>query len=157
MSKPIRYQIRHIVSSLIYSYYEILRGYEPFLNNASVELLHQFRIDVKRFRYAVENFQEVLGHESAMVISEIKQIQNHLGDLNDAEVACQFLENFLNHWKNFRRELSSAHTKKPTAITRYLEVKNKEREQLLATFSESWHQFNSTQLRHHLALAIAVL
>jgi CHAD domain-containing protein len=92
-----------------------------------------------------------------MVISEIKQIQNHLGDLNDAKVACQFLEKFLNHWKNFRRELSTAHTKKPTAITRYLKVKNKEREQLLTTFSESWHQFNSPQLRHHLALAIAVL
>jgi CHAD domain-containing protein len=157
VNKPIRYQIRHVVSSLIYSHYEALRGYEPFLENASVELLHQLRIDAKHFRYAVENFQEILGRESAMVIAEIKQIQNHLGDLNDAEVACQFLENFLNHWKNFRRELVTAHTKKPIAITRYFKVQSEEKGHLLATFPESWHQFNSTQLRHHLALAIAVL
>lgn len=157
LSKPIRYQIRHVVSSLIYSHYEALRGYEPFLANASVELLHQLRIDAKHFRYAVENFQEILGRESAMVIAEIKQIQNHLGDLNDAEVACQFLENFLNHWKTYRRELTSVQSKKPVAITRYFEVKIEEKEQLLATFPEAWHQFNSTQLRHHLALAIAVL
>lgn len=157
VNKPIRYQIHHVVSSLIYSHYEALRGYEPFLGNASLELLHQLRIDVKRFRYAVENFQEILGRESAMVIAETKQIQNHLGDLNDAEVACQFLENFLNHWKNFRRELSTVHTKKPTAIAHYFEVKQEERQQLLTIFPESWHQFNSTQLRHHLALAIAVL
>ena len=92
-----------------------------------------------------------------MVIAEIKQIQNHLGDLNDAEVACQFLENFLNHWTTYRRELTSVQSKKPAAITRYLKVKSEEREKLLTTFPDSWHQFNSTQLRHHLALAIAVL
>lgn len=157
VNKPIRYQIRHIVSSLIYSYYEALRGYEPFLENASVELLHQLRIDAKHFRYAVENFQEILGRESAMVVAEIKQIQNHLGDLNDAEMACQFLDNFLDHWKNYRRELTSAQSKKPIAIDRYLKIKSEEREQLLTTFPKSWHQFNSTQLRHHLALSIAVL
>ncbi len=157
VNKLIRYQIRHIVSSLIYSYYEALRGYEPFLENASVELLHQLRIDAKHFRYTVENFQEILGRESAMVIAEIKQIQNHLGDLNDAEVACQFLENFLNHWKSYRRELTTAQFKKPTAIARYFKIKSEEREQLLITFPDAWHQFNSTQLRHHLALAIAVL
>lgn len=157
VNKPIRYQIRHVVSSLIYSHYEALRGYEPFLENASVELLHQLRIDAKHFRYAVENFQEILGHESAVVIAEIKQIQNHLGDLNDAEVACQFLANFLNHWKSYRRELSTASTKNPTAITHYFKVKSEEKEQLLATFPEFWHQFNSTQLRHNLALSIAVL
>jgi CHAD domain-containing protein len=157
VNKPIRHQIRHVVSSLIYSYYEALRGYEPFLENASIELLHQLRIDAKHFRYAVENFQEILGRESAIVIAETKQIQNHLGDLNDAEVACQFLENFLSHWKNVRRELTTVQSKKPAAITRYFKVKSEEREHLLITFPESWHQFNSTQLRHHLALAIAVL
>lgn len=151
------YQIRHIGSSLIYKRYETVRMYESFLNKASLETLHQLRIDSKYFRYTLENLQEILGHESTIVLSEIKQIQNHLGDLNDAKVACQFLENFLSHWKNYRQHLTTSSSKKPTAIVNYLKIKIAEREFLLETFPEVWHHFNTTQLRQYLALAISTL
>ena len=155
--QPVRYQIRHVASTLIYARYEALRVYEPFLDNASMELLHQLRIDSKHFRYVLENLQEILGIESKNVLAEVKYIQNHLGDLNDANVACHFLDDFLNHWKNYRQKLTTESTKKPEAIIHYLEIKKAERENLLDTFSDVWHQFNSTQLRQHLALAISAL
>jgi len=157
MDKPIPYQIRHVAPSLIYNRYEAVRAYEPFLTNGSVELLHQLRINFKHFRYALENFQEILGEEGAMVIAEIKQMQDYLGNLNDAQVACQFLDNFLNHWKNYREGLTTAKAKKPTAVMKYLKVKLAERELLLSTFPEVWQQFNSSQLRYHLAMSIAAL
>jgi len=142
---------------LLYARYEALRVYEPFLDNASLELLHQLRIDSKHFRYALENLQEILGNESTSVLTEIKHIQNHLGDLNDAKVACQFLDDFLSHWKSYRQKLTTVRTKKPEAVIDYLKLKVVEREHLLEMFSEVWQHFNSTQLRHHLALAISVL
>jgi CHAD domain-containing protein len=157
VDKPVPYQIRHVAPSLIYSRYEAVRAYESFLAHASVELLHQLRINFKHFRYALENFQEILGNEGAMVIAEIKQMQDYLGNLNDAQVACQFLDNFLNHWKNYRAGLTTAKAKKPTAVMKYLKVKLAERELLLSTFPEVWHQFNSSQLPYHLAMAIAAL
>jgi len=155
--KPTPYQIHHVAPVLIYSRYEAIRAYEPFLTNASVKLLHQLRIDFKHFRYTLENFQEILGNESVMVLSEIKAMQDHLGNLNDTSVACQFVEDFLHNWKRYREKLATTRTKKPTAIVRYLNVKIAEQELLLTTFPHAWHQFNSLKLRQHLALSIAVL
>ena len=149
--KPIPYQLRHVAPVLIYSHYETVCAYEPFLNNADAELLHQLRIDFKHFRYALENFEELLGNEGTMVIAEIKQIQTYLGDLNDAQVAGQFLEDFL------KKNVAAAGAKKSPAIRNYLNNNAAKREQLVAVFPNVWHQFNSTKLRHNLAMAVAAL
>lgn len=155
--KPTPHQIRHVAPVLIYSRYEAIRAYEPFLTDAPVELLHQLRIDFKHFRYTLENFQEILGTESAFVLSEVKEMQDHLGNLNDAKVASQFLEDFLHNWKRYREKLATTRAKKPTAVAHYLEAKLAEQEQLLLTFPQAWHQFDSTKLRQHLASAIGIL
>lgn len=155
--KPIPNQIQHVAPLLIYSYYEAIRAYEPFLTDAPVELLHQLRIDFKHFRYALENFHEILGNESALVLAEVKQMQNHLGELNDTQVACQFLENFLLNWKHYRKQLATTRTKKPHAVIDYLNVKMIEKECLLTTFPSVWHQFHYNKVRLNLALAISVL
>lgn len=155
--KPTPNQIHHIAPVLIYERYEALRAYEPFLMDAPAELLHQLRIDFKYFRYTLENFHDILGSESSGVLAEVKKMQNHLGDLNDAKVACQFLKNFLNHWKHYRKTLATTRSKKPTAIIDYLHVKLAEKELLLTTFPSAWHQFNSNKLRLNLALSISVL
>ena len=155
--KPTPFQIRHVAPLLLYNRYETLCAYEPFLNNASVEQLHQLRIDFKHFRYALENFQEILGDESLLILSEIKQIQDCLGNLNDARVGCELVKNFLNNWKKYRKSLNMNKAKKPVAVIDYLKIKTTECEQLLTTFPNVWHEFNSTKLRNHLALAVANL
>lgn len=155
--KPFPNQIQHVAPVLIYERYEALRAYEPFLMDASVELLHQLRIDFKYFRYTLENFHDILGNESGVVLANVKEIQNHLGDLNDTKVACQFLKNFLHNWKHYRKNLATTRSKKPSAIIDYLNVKLAEKELLLSTFPSVWHQFNSTNLRLNLALSISVL
>lgn len=149
--KPIPYQIRHVAPVLIYSRYEAVCAYEPFLNNADAKLLHQLRIDFKHFRYALENFQELLGNDGAIVIAEIKQMQTYLGDLNDAQVAWQFLENFL------KKGVTIAGIRKSSVIKNYLNDNITKRERLMAEFPSIWHQFNSKKLRCHLALAVADL
>ena len=148
--KPIPYQIRHVAPVLIYSRYEAVCAYEPFLTNADAELLHQLRLDFKHFRYVLENFQELLGNEGTIVIEELKQMQTYLGDLNDAQFAGQFVEHFL-------KKVATTDVKKSPAIKSYLNDNVMKREQLVAAFPNEWHQFNSTKLRYHLALAISVL
>lgn len=150
-NSPIPYQIRHVAPLLIYSSYEAIRAYEPFFNDVSLKLLHQLRIDFKYFRYTLENFQEILGDESVRVIDEIKAIQDYLGDLNDAGVASQFLDNFI------KKGLATHKGKKSHVVKNYLEFKNEERKLLLDTFPMAWHDFNSVEMRRNLALAIAVL
>ncbi|MEI7839578.1 MAG: CHAD domain-containing protein [Methylococcaceae bacterium] len=148
--RPIPYQIRHVAPVLIYSHYDAIRAYEPFLNNADIELLHQLRIAFKYFRYTLENLQELLGNEGTIVIEEIKQIQTYLGNLNDTQFASQFVEHFL-------KKETTATVKKSIPIRHYLNDKMAERDRFLVEFPNVWHQFNSTKLRHHLALAVAAL
>lgn len=155
--KPIPYQLRHVLPVLLYSRYEAVYAYEPLLKNAPIATLHQLRIAFKGFRYTVENFQELLGEEGAVVVSEIKQLQDHLGDMNDADVASQFVEAFLGRWKKHRRTLSSASKQKPETIKLYLANKVAEREHWVNTFPKAWQQFNSPEFRRHLALAVAEL
>lgn len=157
LRKPTPFQIAHIAPALIYKRYETIRAYESFLIDASVELLHQLRIDFKHFRYTLENFHDILGHEKAVVLAELKTIQNHLGDLNDARVACELVQNFLQHWKQYRKKIATTRSKKPTAVINYLNVKLAEQAFLLEGFPQVWHHFNSNKLRLNLALAVAVI
>ncbi|MCZ7542085.1 MAG: CHAD domain-containing protein [Anaerolineae bacterium] len=87
--------VRHVVPRLVYEGLEAVRRYETILDTAPIETLHALRIDFKRFRYTLEFFEEVLGPEARDVINEVKVMQDHLGDLNDADVAGRILQDFI--------------------------------------------------------------
>ena len=74
-----------------------------------------------------------------------------MGDLNDTEVALDFLHYYLAHDENLCKQSV------PHPIANYLsEVENKQK-LLLDGFPVFWHQVNTPKLRRHLALAIAEL
>ncbi|MDM8528358.1 CHAD domain-containing protein [Anaerolineales bacterium HSG24] len=156
-NEPIPYQLRHVVSGLIYERYESVRAYDPLLHNPPVERLHQLRISFKRFRYALEYFRELLGADGKSVIRQLKHIQDHLGDLNDASVASDFLEDFLKNWKIYRVNLSSTDNKKPQAVRVYLKHNIATGKDLVDSFPVVWDEFNSPSVRRQLALAVASL
>jgi len=152
-NEPIPYQVRHVVPALIYDRYEVVRGYEGVIQKASVETLHALRIDCKRLRYALEFFSEVLGPEAADVIKEVVVLQDHLGNLHDADVACGVLVGFLNEWVGAAgRERTNV-----SGITRYLIAKQDELRTLVDDFSEVWRNFDRAEVRRSLALAVAAL
>jgi len=88
---PISFNVRVVAPTLIYTRLEAVRGYEAILANATIAQLHSLRIECKRLRYTVEFFREVLGTQAKTVINELKSIQDHLGELHDADVACQIV------------------------------------------------------------------
>ncbi|MGC9467634.1 MAG: adenylate kinase [Anaerolineae bacterium] len=53
---------------------------------------HQLRIDVKRLRYALEFFEDVLGPEARDAIESLKVLQDYLGELQDTIVAAHHLK-----------------------------------------------------------------
>ena len=57
--------------------------------------LHQLRIASKGLRYSLEFLEEVLGPESKVLVKELKKLQDHLGNLQDAVVASNLLRDFL--------------------------------------------------------------
>jgi CHAD domain-containing protein len=151
--EPTPARVDQVVPSLIYTRYGVVRGYDAMIENASLETLHALRIDCKRFRYTMEFFREVLGPEAVTVIKDTVVVQDHLGDLQDADVACHLLIEFLDQWSGKeRRDRINI-----SGVTHYLVAKQSELRALVSTFPEIWHHFNRIEVRRALAKAISEL
>ncbi len=148
--KPVPHQVRHVAPRLIYARYEKVRAYELVLEEATIEMLHALRIDFKRLRYTLEFFVPVLGPEASSIIEGLEGIQDHLGDLNDADVASQILEGYL-------QRLSDLPEAGRRGMSGYLQRRREECQRLLQTFPAVWERFARPEMRRNLALAVAVL
>lgn len=149
--------VRYIAPVLIYTHLADVRTYETIITNATIEQLHALRIEFKKLRYTLEFFREVLGEQAREVINDIKILQDHLGDLNDANVACQILRDFIESWEERQMELPLQERKNPEPVVAYLASKHAERHNLMVTFPEAWAHFNRPELLESIALAISVL
>jgi CHAD domain-containing protein len=151
------HRVRHVAPVMIYNRLGTVRAYEKILGSARIEQLHELRIEFKRLRYTMEFFREVLGLEVDLIIEEIKGVQDHLGDLNDASVACQILNTFLEGWETRQQNLPLNERENPEPIVAYLAFRHAERHHLMVTFSETWAHFDREEFRKNLAAAVAVL
>lgn len=156
-SRPVAYQVRYVVPRLVYERYETVRAYETVLDAAPVETLHALRIDFKRLRYTLEFFVEALGPEAENVIEEVKRMQDHLGDLNDAEVAGAFLRDFIDRYEAAQAGMSISERRSIAPIAQYMASRLEEKHHLMITFPETWARFNRPDVRRDLALAVAAL
>ncbi len=151
------YLVREAAPVLIYNRLAAVRTYENLMEQASLEQFHALRIEFKKLRYTLEYFREVLGEESKDVINEIKSLQDHLGDLNDADVAAIILREFLARWDALQADLPVAQRHGPEPLLVYLTYQYRERQRLMLSFKDAWHKFSRPQLRQKLAKAVAVL
>lgn len=151
------YQVSDIVPVLIYTRLSVVRAFDAIMENASIDQLHALRIEFKKLRYTVEFFREVLGKEAKAVINDIKELQDHLGDLNDAQVATVILRDFHVQWDIQQAGLPVNERQSPEPIMAYLSAKYTERHHLMVTFRDAWAHFKRPEFRHNLALAVSVL
>jgi CHAD domain-containing protein len=154
---PVPPRVRHVVPEMVYARLGVVRAYEEILGSASLEQMHALRIEFKKLRYTLEFFREVLGPEAGGVIEEIKGLQDHLGDLNDADVACQLLRAFLDEWEERQALLPLEERQNPEAIVAYLGARHAERHRLMVAFPAAWQRFNRPELRAALAAAVSGL
>lgn len=151
------YQLRHIAPRLIYEHFEQVRAYETAPTLAEVLTLHALRIDFKRLRYALEFFEEVLGPQAKQVINQVKTMQDHLGDLNDAEVASGILNEFIRAHNETYSGIPGFMRPNISGIVAYAAAREAEKQHLLDTFPKAWGKFLRDEVRHNLALGVAVL
>lgn len=145
---PFANLVKQVVPRMVYQKFEAVRAYEPILANASLDMLHQLRIEAKRLRYALESFEEVLGSEARSVITATKALQDHLGDLQDARVAISKMHDYLRRSKETVSQESTLH---------YLTEREAEKSALFEAAREQWDTFISPENRRALALAVSVL
>jgi len=154
---PVPYLVRETAPTLIYARLASVRAFDAILHQATLEQFHALRIECKKLRYTLEYFREVLGEDAKAVINEIKGLQDHLGDLNDANVAAGILRNFLAQWDVLQAQKPVAERHNPEPVLVYLSYQYAERQRLMLAFEDVWTHFNRPRLREKLAKAIAVL
>ncbi len=131
--------------------YEHVRAYEPVLRWADVATLHELRIAAKWLRYTLEFVREALGPEAPALISRVVALQDHLGLMNDAEVAAHFARAFL---VDHAGDLTDAQT---AAISRYLVARERDVARLKRTVGVPWRGVASLTFRRALGRTIAAL
>jgi CHAD domain-containing protein len=141
-------QVRHIMPAAILDRFARVRGYEAVLGDlepALEETLHPLRIDCKRLRYTLEFVRHLLVPEGEKLIKQLKKLQDHLGDLNDAAVA----RDTLHDMQALGQDLP--------ALRKYLAEQVAIVERLRTSFPQVWHPFIALSNREVLMRAVARL
>jgi CHAD domain-containing protein len=152
-----RTEVRHVLGSTLWQRYETVRAYEVVLPGAPPETLHALRIEFKYLRYTLEFFQEVLGPGAPQLIRQVIAAQDHLGEIQDAEVANRLLADYLS--KAFKEQAAASMLEAADldGVTRYLSHRRDQSRQMTATFPEMWKQIDSVKFRRRLAAVIVPL
>jgi CHAD domain-containing protein len=74
--------------SLVEEYFAEGRKLEPATNAGE---MHRFRLRTKRFRYTLELFRACYGPVFERRLDRLREIQQHLGEMNDCETALDLL------------------------------------------------------------------
>jgi CHAD domain-containing protein len=162
--EPVPNRMRHVVPVLVYQRLAAVRAYDEWVTdeNVPLERLHQLRIAAKGLRYTLEYFQEVLGPEAKDAIKEIKGLQDHLGDLQDAVVASNLLRDFMTWgtWGHAQTKEVTPPTAEPIVapgVAAYLAARQIELQQLVDTFPKAWKRIQSAGFGQLIAAALTKL
>jgi CHAD domain-containing protein len=140
-------QVRHILPTMIYSHLGAVRAYDGVIAEADGTTLHALRIELKRLRYTVSLFVDVLGSSGKNFIKEIKVLQDHLGRMQDIVTAQGILNPMVSELSDGQGE----------TLQLYLDHVEAEYQQLRQQFVELWAHFNTKTVQRQLATAVAAL
>jgi len=156
-------RVRHVVPMEVYERMAAVLAYDEWVTQPDVSLkrLHRLRIAGKRLRYTLEFFEEVLAPQTGDLIRQMKRLQDHLGDLQDAVVASELLRDFLTWgtWGHAKGKKAKA-PKEPIVapgVAVYMADKQAELQRLLDTFPEVWSYFQSPEFKQTVAVVLAPL
>jgi CHAD domain-containing protein len=137
-------KVRHLAPALIYERLAAVRAFDDYLEQAPLHEMHRLRLRTKELRYTLQFFEPVMGATAGDVLATVKQLQEHLGTLNDARIALDLLD-------------GSAVAVPPMALTHYGEIQRENVDRLMAGFVPLWRDFEAAAWRHKLATAVAAL
>lgn len=162
---PLPRRLRHVVPVAVYQRLAAVWAYDEWVTgpNVPMERLHQLRIAAKGLRYTLEYFSEVLGPEAETVIEEVKGLQDHLGDLQDAVVASNLLRDFLT-WGTWGHGPDTVKEARPPeepivapGVAIYLAARQTEIQHLVDTFPQVWTRFQGPEFSQLAVSALAPL
>lgn len=156
--------VRHYAGSALMRRYEEVRQFETLMPNATSEQLHQLRIACKHLRYTLELFEPALPDTVQAVTKLVTEMQEHLGDLHDADVALIYLgidPTALEQQHQDAVPQASSDGAAPElahdALAAYIAQRREQRAQLIEGVTPLWDRLTDLTNRRMLTGAIAML
>lgn len=140
-------QVRHVLPTLLYSHLGAVRAYNDVLPGADDTTLHALRIELKRLRYSVALFSDVLGASGKDFVKAIKTLQDHLGRMQDIVTAQGILNPMVSTLTDGQAE----------TLQLYLDHIEAEIQTLRQGVDNLWTRFNTKTVQKQLATAVAAL
>jgi CHAD domain-containing protein len=81
--------------AVVWSHYGAVRRFEPSMQDAPLLVLHALRIEIKRLRYLLEFFEEVLDERASVLAKQLADFQGNLGALHDAGTLADLVAAFV--------------------------------------------------------------
>jgi len=154
--------VRQVLPGQVWDHYGEVRAYESLIPGAPVATLHALRIVSKSLRYALEFFREVLEPAAGggphngigFAIESVVALQDHIGDLHDADVTIAKLHAFLQGQADGESRLSPETV---MAVGHYMKTKQAELRRLHRGAGRPWRAVSGVKLRRILGRAVAGL
>ncbi|MBI5033220.1 MAG: CHAD domain-containing protein [Chloroflexi bacterium] len=157
---PTAHRVRDAVPLILLRSWAIVRAYDESVSVPDVPLgqLHQLRIASKGLRYTLEFFAGVLGSDVQALIKEVKELQDHLGKVQDGVVACNILRDFLTwgEWSHDEKKISRRSDSLVVApgVAMYLAVRQNEINKLVQEFPKVWSPIRDSKFKKQLLALI---
>jgi CHAD domain-containing protein len=152
--EPERFLVRDVLSSTVWQRYETVRAYGRVFDRAPMATLHAWRIDCKYLRYTLEYFQSLLGPDASWLIGEVIALQDHLGDIQDTEVAQGVLGDFVAQHSAEQDNLGEVNL---AHVAAYRTYRSDREAVLLTTLPKTWARVDSARFRRRLASSLLAL
>ncbi len=154
--------VRQVLPGELWEHYGVVRAYETVIAGADVATLHALRIASKHLRYALEFFREVLepitgdrpGGGIGFAIDAVVGLQDHIGNLHDADVTIGRLHEFLQGQQAGEPRVSPETV---MAVGHYMKVKQAELRRLHRSAGRPWRAVGGAKFRRILGKAVAGL
>jgi CHAD domain-containing protein len=154
--------VRQVLPGQLWDHYGEVRAYENVMPGADVPTLHALRIASKSLRYALEFFREVLEPAAGggktngigFAIAAVVALQDHVGELHDADVTIARLHAFLQGQEAGESRLSPETV---MAVGQYMKAKQAELRRLHRGAGRPWRVVSGAKLRRVLGKATAGL
>lgn len=140
LSAPVR--VRHALPALLFQRIGTIKAYGDLLPDATVDQLHQLRIQFKELRYTLSFFRDILMEQACQFVDVSRRMQEFLGELNDISVAIDLLDGMNEH-------------RDEAAV--YSEVQRSRVDQLVAEAPARYAEFDRPEIRLELATLVATL
>ena len=159
---PTMLAVGHAAPAIIYLRYEAIRAYEPVIAEVPIATLHEVRGEAKRMRYVLEFFRDALGPEARDLIELFVRVQDHLGALQDADIACGFIQKYIKREvKKARQEGQDGQmvdiSTRLYGINAYLDSRQNQIEAARKSFGPLWVEVVSPETRQMFARTVGVL